>query len=247
MHNVAPSVALARRSRQLVQIAFVVVALGIFITVVGIALFVIEITAPNAPGYNLYNFVRSATVGIGVIVILIAIGLTIRAFTWKTDNELAGVVAQVMGRHLDDRFHFIRNVSRRELGYIDAVLVGPPGVLVLRILNRTGLLANEGADWLQQKQDGQWVPAGINPSREAIDDIKSVRDYLAKKGIPDLPHYGAVVFTQEEPALKLMSKQPVVLISHLGVLHQALQGNYLAKDRINDETVNQIVRLLYHQ
>lgn len=245
MHNVAPTRALARRSRQLLQLAFVVAAVGVFIAVIGGALFVIELTARTSPLYGTYNVVRILILFLGAAVVIAAFAMAIRAVTWKTDNELANVVGKFMSQFFDNRFHFIRNVSKRELGYIDAVLIGPPGALVFRIINITGVLANEGADWLKETQPGQWVPAGINVTREAVDDIKHLREYLATRQLGDVPVFGIIVFTKEEPALRLMEKDPVVPFTHLSRIKEALENNYLAKERIDANKVLAVVRQLY--
>jgi len=245
MRNVAPSRALSRRSNQLLTIAFFVGAAGIFVVTVGIALFVVQFAAPANPGYGTYLFIRGMVLAIGFVIILVAFGLAIRALTWKKDNDLAIVTGRYLEQYLNDRYTFIRNVSKREIGYVDAVLVGPPGVLVFRILKDRGIFANEGPNWLKQNQKGEWLPAGINPSREAIADIRKMREFLAKKNLGEIPVYGVVVFINEPPYTQLMAKEPTVPISHLQSLNNNLQNNYLAKDRIDLNAVNAIVRLLY--
>ena len=59
MENVAPSGALARRSRQWLQLAFVLVTGGVFIGIIGIALFVIPLAVPANQIYGLYHFIRT--------------------------------------------------------------------------------------------------------------------------------------------------------------------------------------------
>ena len=156
-----------------------------------------------------------------------------RAFTWKTDNDLAMITGRSLAQYLDDRFVLIRNVSKRQIGYVDAVLVGPPGTLVFRILDAEGNFANEGANWLRIKPNGESVPGGINPTREAIADIRKVREYLDKHHVVNTPVYGVVVFTKDEQRVRLSARDPVVPPSHLRTLVNNLRPNYLAKDRID--------------
>jgi hypothetical protein len=181
----------------------------------------------------------------GVLIILVAVGLAIRALTWKKDNDLAVVTGRFLEQYLNDRYTFIRNISKREIGYVDAVLVGPPGVLVFRILNERGVFANEGPNWLKQNKKGEWLPAGIDPTREAIADIRKTREFLAKHKLGEIPVYGVVVFIVEPPYAQLMAKEPTVPLTHLKSLNDNLQTNYLAKDRIELNTVTAIVRLLF--
>ena len=89
------------------------------------------------------------------------------------------------------------------------------------------------------------MPARINPTREAIADIRKVREYLEKKQLPNAPVYGVVVFTKPEPRVTLSARDPVVPPTHLQTLVTNLRPNYLAKDRIDAPTVVQIVRVLY--
>ena len=199
----------------------------------------------SAPEYSTYSFISDLALVAGVALLVIAVVLAIRAFTWKTDNDLALITGKFLAQYLDDRFTLIRNVSKRQIGYVDAVLVGPPGVLVFRILDTEGTFANEGANWLRRQPNGELVPARINPTREAVDDIRKVREYLEKKQIPNAPVYGVVVFTQPVQRVTLSAHDPVVPPSHLQSLVDNLRPNYLAKDRIDAPEVVQIVRALY--
>ena len=245
MHNVAPSRALARRTRQLLTLAFVIATIAILTIVIGIALFVVPLAAPASPYYRTYNLVRWAVTIIGVIIFLISLGVGVRAVTIRKDNDLAVIVGRFLGQYLDERYHFIRNVNKREIGYVDAVLIGPPGALVFRILDSSGNFANEGADWLKQDGRGHWTVAGIDPTRECVQDIKRLREYLTQNNLGDVPVYGVVVFTRREPAVQLAAKQPVVPITTLPSLVTNLGGNYLAKERMDPAKAAAVVRLVY--
>ena len=136
--------------------------------------------------------------------------------------------------------------SLAELLDVDAALIGPPGVLIFRILNNRGIFANEASNWLKQgKTASEWKPAGINPTREAIADIRKTRQFLAKNRLGETPVYGVVVFTVEPPYTQLMAKAPTVPITNLSLLYTNLQDNYLAQTRIDPAHVTAIVRLLF--
>src|SRR5260221_11618924 len=104
----------------------------------------------------------------------------------------------------------IRNVSRRGLGYIDAVLVGPPGALVFRIYDLPGDFSNEGADWLEPKGGRTFVLSKLNLTRERVTDIYPLRMFLARVAVADAPGYCVVSFTNSEGLLS--ARQPVVPI-----------------------------------
>lgn len=247
MHNVAPSRALARRTRQLLTLAFVIAAVGTFVAVAGLALFVVPIVGPNSPSYGLFTAIRIGVLLIGILIFFVALGISVRALTVRKDNDLAQVVGRFLGNYLDDRYHFIRNVSKRDIGYVDAILVGPPGALVFRILDERGVYMNEGANWL--KQDGgpnQWVQAKIDPTRECVQDVKKLREFLAARKLDAVPVYGVIVFVREQPQLHLVPREPVVPITTLRALLPNLSGNYLAKEqRVNAGQITAVVQLLY--
>lgn len=246
MHNVAPSRALARRTRQLLTLAFVIAAVGLFIAVAGLALVVVPVVGPASPSYGLFTAVRVGILLLGIIIFLVAVGLSARALTLRKDNDLAMVVGRFLGNYLDDRYHFIRNVNQRGLGYVDAILVGPPGALVFRILDERGVYTNEGANWLKQEgRPNAWVKAKIDPTRECVQDIKKLREYLAERKLDAVPVYGVIVFVREPPQLQLIPREPVVPISTLRALLPNLNGNYLARERTDSARISAVVQLLY--
>lgn len=248
MQNIAPQRSLTRRSNDFKTLSLVVGAFGIFLTALGLLLRVINLSgfAVGTPNFGVYDLVRTIFLIVGIILLVAAAGMLIRAFTWKTDNDLAKITGNVLSQQLDDRYTLIRNVSKREIGYVDAVLVGPPGVLIFRILDAAGVYANEGSNWLTQNSDGGWKPAGINATVECVADINKVREYLEKRELRDIPVYGVIVFTKEDPVTKLMADKPVVPITPLSTLGINLQPNYLAKDRIDTPKVAAIVNALFN-
>ncbi len=245
MENVAPLRALNRRSRQLLQLGFVVLAIGAFVTVVSMAIGTIRLLPPSHPLFELYNLVANILFWIGVIILVIGIAMIIRALTRRKENDLALMTGDALGQsgYFDNSYTFIRNINRSGLGYIDGVLVGPPGVLVFRILGNSGAFGNEAKDWLVQNAKGEWAPFRTNPTREAVDDIQSVRDYLAKHKLGDVPVFGIIVFTSQDA--QVFEKEPVVPISLLHSLVENLGKHYLVKkDRITPQVAVAVRRLL---
>jgi len=247
MENIAPIRALNRRSTQLLQMGFIVLAVGVLLTVVGALLTTILLIPRIHPLFWLYDFSGNALLLIGVIVILVAIIIGVRALTRRKENDLAMLTGDVLNQsnYFDGRYSFIRNINRSGLGYIDAVLLGPPGALVFRILNASGNYANEAANWLKQNKQGEWLPFATNPTKEAVDDIQHLRDYLARNRLENVPVFGIIVFTAGPGAVQIAEKDSIVPITHLHTLVQNLSGQFLAKqDRIPQETVTATRRLL---
>jgi hypothetical protein len=243
MRNVAPSYALVRRSRQLLLLAFLTVSVGIFIAVIGLALFVLPLAPLSNQGF--LSTIQNLVFLFGVFVGIIGLGMAVRAMTWKTDNDLAMITGSHLSQFLDDRYTFIRNVSRLGLGYIDAVLVGPPGALVFRILDNTGIHFNEGANWMKQNERGEWVPMRLNPTRQAVEDIRHLREYFVKRRLPEIPVYGVIAFTHGQPTVQVSSQNAVVPSAALDGLMEVLNSNYLAQERIDQPTVDAVIRTLY--
>jgi hypothetical protein len=244
MRNEAPSRSLVRRANQVKTLALLVGAVAIFVGAVGIFLAAIPLDNPASSTYPGYVLLYNIALLLGAALLVVAVALAIRAFTWKTDNDLAMITARFLAQYLDDRFTLIRNVSKREIGYVDAVLVGPPGTLVFRILDSEGDFVNEGVNWLRVRATGESVPAGINPSVEAIADIRKVREFLEKRQLMNSPVYGVIVFVKDERRVRLTVREPTVPPTHMTQIIPMLQPNYLAKDRIDQPTVEQIRRWL---
>lgn len=247
MKNVAPSRALARRGRQLLQLSFFVGASGLFFVALGATLQLIRLLPPEDPGFDTYITATNISMIFGGLSIIVAIGLAIYAITMRKDNPLAQRVGDYLNEinALDDGYWFIRNVSKLGLGYIDAVIVGPPGVLIFRILDKTGDFLNEGDRWLKAGEEGEWVPAGFDATRDTVVDVKAARKYLAKNDLPDVPVFGVVVFIPDDPHTRLTLKKPLLPATHMKSMMTRLEKSYFAKTRIDPQTTERIIKLFY--
>ena len=248
MRNMTPSRALSRRANNERTLAFLGAAVGIFLIVLGVFFMVVPLSGPNDPGYSLYLLIRSGLIGLGVLLVVGAVALGIRAFTYRGDNDLAQMTARVLGPALDDRFTYIRSVNRRGIGYVDAVLVGPPGVLVFRILDDAGVFFNEGQNWLEAdpgRGPQAWKPASIKPTAECFADMKRLDAFLTGKGLARLPVFGVIVFTRDVPQVRLSTREPALPSASFSGLMATLYSTYLTQDRLDPARAEQIVRLLF--
>lgn len=252
MKSLVPSRALARRALAMLQFAALVISGGIFVTVIGLALFVVPLTSDSSSIFDVYDAARTGLFIFGLLIIVAGFALVIRALTWKPENNLAKATGNVLSPILDDRFTFIRNINKRGLGYIDAVLIGPTGVLVFRITDKTGAFLNERGNWLKwNARKSDWDTNRPNWTQEVIDDIKSLKDYLQLKEFENVPVFGVVVFIPDDPAVKLTLKDPVIPATHLRSLYRRLQEGFLPpegapmNERINMRTVAALVDALY--
>lgn len=246
MQNIRPARSLERRSRNWLLIAVVVGVLGLIAGVVGLFLHGIPLIVPSNPNYGLYSLTRDALIGLGVLLFLVAVGMAVRAVTWRQENELALAIGDALADMdiVDQRYTYIRNINKFAIGYVDSVLVGPPGVLVFRITQKGGTYFNEGAYWMQQKDKGEWKTLRWSPTKEAVQDIKKLREFLAARNLLDVPVFGVVVFTEDAPATRVTTQDPVVPVVQPSELSYELSDGYFAQERIDQLTVNKIARLL---
>jgi len=231
---------MARRATALFELAAILVTGGAFFALVGLFLILFPFATSSS-----YNLLRDLLLIGGLLTAGIGVVLAVRAVMSRLDNDAAVIAGEYLTQHFDDRYTFVRHIRKRGVGYIDAVLVGPPGALVMRILDVEGYFVNDGADWLRGAQGRRLAPAGINPSREAAEDVQKLREYLAKQNLADVPVYGVVVFTQQPPQLTFQSNNALVPAAYLSDLRGTLRGSYLTSEsRLPAPEAVAVVRLL---
>src|SRR5215831_4442950 len=120
MQNLNPTRVIARRGRDAMIVGALLLMAGLVIAGVGILVALIFSS----------SLIAIIFLMVGFFALLGGFGFLVRGLTYRMENDLAKLVADALGRELDNRFTLIRNVSRAGLGYIDAVLLGPPGALV---------------------------------------------------------------------------------------------------------------------
>ncbi|MEP7289531.1 MAG: nuclease-related domain-containing protein [Chloroflexota bacterium] len=239
MQSLNPTRIVQRQGREVMIIGAIVMLLGLLACGCSVVAFLLLSST------QIGNVIGYALIVVGGIVLLVGIGLLVRGLTLRMENQGAIAVADELSRVLDARYTLIRNVSRRRLGYVDAILVGPPGALVFRILDIPGTFSNEGSDWLERDSKGgqTFVLSKLNATRECVTDIYALRKYLARFGLSQVPVFGIVVFTNAQASLS--ARQPVVPIAELRTLPTVLRRDFLAEDRIDAATVDSAVQAIY--
>lgn len=245
MQNVAPTRRLNRRSRDFLLGAAVVFLLGAALAVTGIALHVFSLVVPFNRGYAMYDIARKAMLSLGAGLACASMLMALRAVAWKTDNALAWQLGERLAAELDRRFVYIRNISKRSIGYIDAALVSQHGVLVLRITRRKGEYYNEKGQWLRRARKGNWRPLRWNPTRDAVNDALKLKEFLHDFQLRSVPVYAAVVFMRDAPDVVFSLKEPAVPAVYASRLIHSLQDGYFAQSRLDAATVQRVVNLLY--
>ena len=246
MQNVAPTHRLNRRSRDFLIAAAAIFLIGAALAVTGIGLHIVGLVVPFNRGFAIYDLTRKALVSLGFGLSFVSMLMALRAVTWKTDHTLAWELGELLARELDRQFVFIRNVSKRSLGTIDAALVSRHGVLVLRISKRKGEYHNKGGDWLRRRRKGRWRPLRWSPTRDVVADAMRVKAFLKDYDLSAAPVFVAVVFTHAAPDVQFSLQDPAVPVVNARALVDELSDSYFAEDRLDAATVQRVVNLLYH-
>lgn len=251
MRNVAPSRSLVRRANQVKTLAFVVAAAGVFALALGIFLNVVPLVTPTNPSYGFYTFLRGLAVFAGGVLLVLAAGLAVRAFTWRVDNDSAKLVATALSGQLSDDYTLIRNISKMTIGYVDALLVGPPGVLIFRLVDAAGTFINEGENWVRVKGHlpsgtPEVAPLSYSPTRQTQADMDKVSAYLRAQNLSDVPVFGLVVLMKPPPTAAIERLiTPKLPVAQLHDLWAVLQRAYLVEGRLDKAKADAVVRALY--
>lgn len=245
MQSIAPTRRLNRRSRDLLLAAAVVFLAGAALAVAGIGLHIFNLVVPFNPDYAVYDLTRKAFVAVGFGITFFSMWMALRAVSWKTDSAPARQVGEQLARQLDHQFVFIRNISKRGLGTIDAALVSKHGVLVLRITRHRGQFYNEGERWLRRGRRGKWRPLRWNLTRDIVDSVGKLKTYLKYYDLETVPVFAAVVFTRDAPDTLLKQSQAAVPAVHASQLTRELASGYFSESRLAAQVVQEVVNLLY--
>lgn len=225
MQNINPSRSIARRGRYYLFMGGVAFFGGAIAVTLGVLFFFVPLSETF-----IFDVLRALLILIGAIVAVGGVAIIARGLTLQKDNPLSFAVGEGLTQFLDNRYTYLRNVSKRQVGYIDGVLVGPPGALVFRIVDYSGAWMNERAEWIVQSRSGKLRPAGTNPTRECVRDVYALRKFLAKHALERVPVYGIIVFTS--PNVNLSADGPVIPICEIPTLFQVMRRDYLTDERV---------------
>ena len=187
MRSLSPGGGISRQARRRLQSAILVVSGGSFLALIGLALSVIPLVGREGSFAKIYlGGTQGLMIG-GIILALLGLWLAGRAYRRRDDDSLARRAGIALRQQLDSRFTFITRLNVHGLSDIDALIAGPPGLLVLRLLDMRGDLYQEHGHWLQQSKRGDFIPLSFNPTRELLHDILRLRSQLTKSDLADFP------------------------------------------------------------
>lgn len=144
---------------------------------------------------------------------------------------------------MDDRYTLVRNLQiPKSQADLDAVLVGPFGVLVMEIKNYSPKYSYkcEGSSWFWRKPGKRYSRMKESPTKQAIINTGYLKTYLSQHGIHGISIKTVVVIAN--PKAKFYVKKP-----HRPIFHPRELGEYiqsLTEEPLNDTMHNSIVNLL---
>lgn len=212
-----------RRARQWAISGLVVALVGVVLGAIGMASIIIPLARAGW-----YSLLQGLLLLSGLVAVLAGAGMMIRGLTFPKDNHAARIMTDILARGLDDRYTFIRNISRRGLGYLDGILVGPNGALVFYFFEQKGNFYCEGNAWFRQGRE--LSPLRANPTREVVKDVGALREFLGERGLERVPVYAVVVVTHRDTVVT--AQRPVVPVAHMHNVLAIVADNYLAAERI---------------
>ena len=236
MHSISPARAMERRARQWAISGLVVVLVGLVLGALGMASIVIPLARAGW-----YSLLQGLLLIMALGGVVIGVAMAIRGLTFPKDNHAARIMTDLLARGLDDRYTFIRNISRRGLGYLDGILVGPNGALVFYFFTQKGNFYCEGNAWFRQNAR-EMTPLRANPTREVVKDVSALRDYLGERGLERVPVYAVIVVSYRETVVT--AQRPVVPVAHMHNVLTIVADNYLAAERIPAQAVRVTVDAL---
>ncbi|MBN2470686.1 MAG: NERD domain-containing protein [Anaerolineae bacterium] len=236
MRNISPSHTMVNQAHRILVTGMLLILAGLVVLALGLFLHVVPLSL--APWYET---LKTGLLIFGVVLALLGGLQLVRSFRVPRDNPQALSMAGFLERFLDYRYTYIRNIGRRELGYVDAVLVGPNGVLVFYFFRKKGAFFQERHVWLERSGETM-LPMRENPTQEAVKDVNALRAYLKPRGLGDVPVYAVVVVVDPQTAVTV--QQPVVPVAHMHNVQRALYDNYLAAERVRADRVVGVVRAI---
>jgi hypothetical protein len=244
MKHFSPQNAITRQARQFIAFGFSGFAFGALLLAGGTIVPRFPIATTGSSSEQMVRSIGTFMSILGVVLLLVGLAAMIRGATFRRDNLLAQRVGETLAPLLNNDYTFIRNINKLRLGYIDAVLIGPPGMLVFRIVEQSGTFLHEGDRWLRPGTTGQWLPAPFNATQECTTDIRALRQFLVRNNLPIQDAVFGVAVLISDPGTTITEKQPLMPGTTLANLHERIRRGFLAQPRISPEQAAAVVKVL---
>jgi hypothetical protein len=163
--------------------------------------------------------------------------------TFKKGERGEDEVVAELKRLLDKRWKLFRNVVVPDSDAdIDAVLVGPQGVLAFEIKAYSGNFRVRGSQW-HYRASGGWRPMDVNPIKQAAWNRQRLARYLNDKHRNEEVPVSIMIVLGREPQNIQLFKPSVYIVPRMGLLERSLTS-YLAQPPLLDRTVQAVMRTM---
>jgi hypothetical protein len=163
--------------------------------------------------------------------------------TFKKGERGEDEVVAELKRLLDKRWKLFRNVVvPGSDADIDAVLVGPQGVLAFEIKAYSGNFRVRGSQW-HYRASGGWRPMDVNPIKQAAWNRQRLARYLNDKHRNEEVPVSAMIVLGREPQNIQLFKPSVYIVPRVGLLERSLTS-YLAQSPLPDHTIQGVMHTL---
>lgn len=211
---------------------------GIFLAIAGAVLLLLGFAAVESLGSEAPTAFTGLPVFLGLGALVVAVQQLYRS---RADAEAYAAEAPVMAQlasRFDDRYVYLRRVRfPRRNAEADALLVGPHGVLVLRIAAASGTFVVRQHAWFRLDADRDETAWERSPTWELARPLRDAQRAVLEEGLGNVPVLGAVVLVLGRLAEAVQPSAAVVPVDKI--------SNYVdylvPEDPVPAERVEQVV------
>jgi hypothetical protein len=150
-------------------------------------------------------------------------------------------LATILGRRLDDGFHWFRDVAPGGTDPIDAVLVGPGGTFAVTLSGERGRFARRNGHWYRWNRSTEsWVPWTAVPVTTARLAGHRLSLYLERATLPSI--VSAVLCSPVDMELTAGAGERLGIVAERDP--ERLARLVSSEERLNPTQVDRIVALL---
>ncbi|MBN1285857.1 MAG: NERD domain-containing protein [Anaerolineae bacterium] len=213
---------------------------GVLLMLIGLVIAVLNVFGGGA----VQNLLVVGAIILGAVLVVVGAVNFVRGMRTPTTDPLGARLAQTLVSVLDSRHLLLRDHSMQANLVVkpDAVVVGPGGVMVLKLINEPGIFRCENETWLKRIAGRDFQSWKRSPTREIIQELDVMREYLASHQLQNVPIDAFIVFTY--PAAEISVRAPAIAVTTLDYLPGELRHGYLLSDRIDMDLLRQTRRLL---
>lgn len=136
------------------------------------------------------------------------------AENWAKGSDGEDFLAETLADQFGDEYTLLRNYTPPAPwaigGDIDAVLLGPRGVIVFEVKAWTGEYLATGHDWFWRPgSHGRWEPARRNPSSQALHNVERIKRTLQRAGLRHVQVRGVVAVAS--PHMRVYLEPPLAV------------------------------------